>query len=71
MAKVTSIVFVVRDLMTQFNLSEEQAYVKLMQTKTFRLLEDDESHLWAESPPYILDMVKREFNNDLDGWLEL
>jgi len=50
---------------------ETETLRRLMATKTFSLLFDPESYLYAESPSYVLDMLEAERNEDWDTWLEV
>ena len=49
----------------------EEALRQFAKTKTYDLLEDNESMLYLESEPYILDMLKSEINEDWENWLRI
>ena len=49
----------------------EEALRQFAKTKTYDLLEDNESMLYVESEPYILDMLRSELNEDWENWLKI
>ena len=51
------------------NITKDDAFRKLMKTKTYALLLDIESHLYSKSRAYVLDMYQSELVGDWDNWV--
>ena len=62
---------VVEKISEQKNLSQNDAIKYLLSTKTYNLLLDKKSKLYAETVEYILDMIDAEEKNDIARLLEV
>ncbi|MBZ9634174.1 hypothetical protein [Clostridium sp. FP1] len=71
LSRMAIVTYVVKSLVSIYNISSEEALVKFMTAHTYDLLRMDSSKLWSESQEYVLDMLSNEFNNDLTNWLEI
>ena len=53
------------------NLSNNDAIKLFLSTKTYQLLHNQKSKLYAESVEYIVDMLEAEWSNDMGRFLEI
>jgi len=53
------------------NIDKNDAIKELMKTKTYNLLLNQKSRLYAESVEYIFEMIEAEWNNDYEKFLEV
>ena len=63
--------FIVKKIVEAYKTSTEEALSQFMTTRTYALLQSEDSKLYLESPEYVLDMLYSELNNDLENWLKL
>ena len=52
-------------IMDKYGLSDKAAIKKLYTSSTFSKLEDPETGLYYQSPVYLFDMLKEEFDADI------
>lgn len=50
-------------IMDEYNLSEKDAMARLYRSTTFSRLEDPGTGLYYQSPVYVFDMLKEEFDS--------
>ena len=62
---------VVQELSTSEGIRPEQVLTEFMGSKTYELLNDNESLLCLESINYILDMYQDELDKNWDEWLRV
>jgi hypothetical protein len=58
-------------IMQSRKISQDEAIKYLLSTKTYKLLLDKSSKLYAESAEYVLDMIDAEEKNDIARLLEV
>lgn len=51
-------------IMEEYQLTDKEAFDKLYKSTTFSKVEDPETGLYYQSPVYVFDMLKEEFNAD-------
>lgn len=49
-------------IMEEYNLSDKEAIDKLYKSNTFSKIEDPDTGLYYQSPVYVFDFLKDEFN---------
>lgn len=54
----------------KYNLSLEEAFIKVCKSKTYMLLLDASSYLWQESIPCILHIFESEIHNNYEEFLK-
>ena len=70
-AKRSLMIRITRKIAIDNNIPIEDALKQFINTKTFELLMDTDSFLYLETPEYVYNLLKCEYNNDIEGWLKL
>jgi len=70
-AKKFTITWVTDNLSRELNIAPEDALRQFAQTKTYALLQKNESFLYSESNEYVLDMLQSELKGDWEEWLKI
>ena len=61
--------YLVHQISSEQQCSEEDALKKLLKTMTYELLQDRESGLYAESPEYVWSMLQDEERGNIESWM--
>ena len=60
--KGLSVINATKHLMTKYNLNHEDAYKKLLNSETYRILMENDSGLFLESDSYLNSALDAEFD---------
>lgn len=60
--------YIVKELIKEKNCNENEAFQYLIKTGTYKILQNKKTELYAESPEYVLDMLRDELSGDWEKW---
>lgn len=60
--------YIVKELIKEKNCNENEAFQYLIKTGTYKMLQNKKTELYAESPEYVLDMLRDELSGDWEKW---
>jgi hypothetical protein len=61
-------VFLVNKICEDEKCTSREALIELLKTMTYKLLQDRDSKLYAESPEYVWSMLVDERKGDMESW---
>ena len=65
--KGLSVINATKHLMAKYNLNHEDAYKKLLNSETYRILMESDSGLFLESDSYLNSALDAEFENNKEA----
>lgn len=68
--KGLSVINATKHLMSKYGLNHEEAYKKLLNSETYRILMENDSGLFLESDTYLNTALDAEFEKDKEGLYE-
>ena len=60
--------YIVKELAREINHSKNDIFQYLIKTGTYKMLQNKKTELYAESPEYVLDMLRDELSGDWERW---
>lgn len=63
--------FLVVEIIKKYNINLEEAITTLLKTKTYELLMNSKSNMYAQSPQYVWKKLNDEFDGDWKEWMKL
>lgn len=63
--------YMAESLMRTKGCTENQAIQFLITTHTYQLLRNKKTKLYAESPEYVMDMLKDEISQNWESWYKI
>ena len=63
--------FVAEEISKESNASFDDVLRDFLLSKTFSVLDSDETGLFADSRKYVLELYKTELSGNMDAWAEM
>lgn len=63
--------FLVVEIIKKYNINLEEAIITLLKTKTYELLMNSKSNMYAQSPQYVWKKLNDELTGDWKEWMKL